>query len=674
MSPTVASFDVFDTCLTREVGRPPSAFLLLGRLLQRRGRLDLGPVPFAHARRTAEANARRNAGRAEFTLADVAGELSAVFGLGADGVEWLIGSECDVEARLLRPVPSAARRVRSAREAGRTIAFLSDMYLPSSFIEEQLRRHGLLADGDVLMVSCETNTPKWTGDAFHQLARQQSVELGDIEHLGDDPRIDVIVPRRLGVRAAPFDDCRLNRYETLLERAAGVTGGLSSVMAGASRRTRLELDVAGGHHVAIRDVAAGVVAPAFVGFTLWVLRRAQQLGLRRLYFVARDGQILIDVAQRIAARSGVDVELVYVHGSRLAWWLPGVSSVAPDEIEWAFATSTRLDVRTVTTRLGLTLDQAEPLLAAAGLQGRPERELLTDEELARLRSAVDDPGVATLLLEAAEAARRPMVAYARQMGMLDGTPSALVDIGWIGRLHVSLGKVLRAAGGDAPVGLFYGISGGPPNGDEGVREAYAFDARTPTGFCHDVDGVVNMFDVFCTGFGGQTKQYEFDDDGDGSARPVFGPDHDAVKERWGLRTLQAAVHHFADVLVLDDDLVDTEADVRAVVDELVDAFLHDPTVEEARAWGSFPREDEAGEHERRLAVPYTAGYVLARLRNDTIARDFRYWKEGSIAISPWPLRQLVAGAPRAARVAARGRGVVRRSQQAIRRIGQRDSH
>ena len=290
-------------------------------------------------------------------------ELGRALDLESDVVEQLIAAECEVEARLLHAVPEAVELVRDARRAGATVAFLSDMYLPSAFVAEQLGRHGLLQDGDVLMISCETGTPKWTGAAFERVTADRGISLSDLSHTGDHERSDVIVPRRLGVQVRPFSAAAINRYEELLESQSAATEGLASSLAGASRLTRLALPVEDPDHVAIRDVAAGVVAPAMVGFTLWVLRRAEQLGLRRLYFVARDGQILVDVARRLIARLGLDIECVYLFGSRLAWWLPSLASVDESELEWAFATHDRIDARTVTNRLNLSPEVSADLLA-----------------------------------------------------------------------------------------------------------------------------------------------------------------------------------------------------------------------------------------------------------------------------------------------------------------------
>jgi hypothetical protein len=62
-----------------------------------------------------------------------------------------------------------------------------------------------------------------------------------------------------------------NRYEKILESYTWSTGGLSALMAGASRMARLSIPSRSAEEAAIRDVAAGVVAPVLTAYVLWIL-------------------------------------------------------------------------------------------------------------------------------------------------------------------------------------------------------------------------------------------------------------------------------------------------------------------------------------------------------------------------------------------------------------------
>jgi hypothetical protein len=55
------------------------------------------------------------------------------------------------------------------------------------------------------------------------------------------------------------------------------------------RAARAAVEVTSEQGTAIRDVAAGVAAPALVGFVIWMLEQARQRGLLRLRFLSRDG-------------------------------------------------------------------------------------------------------------------------------------------------------------------------------------------------------------------------------------------------------------------------------------------------------------------------------------------------------------------------------------------------
>jgi FMN phosphatase YigB (HAD superfamily) len=309
------SCDVFDTMLVRIVGAPSAVFLILGKRLQARGLIRCSPEAFARARIEANRRARRNAGRG-VGLADIYHELQFSMDLSDAEREAIRAEELTLEAELLRPVPGAAERLAEARAAGQAVAFLSDMYLDSSFLRGQLERHGLLAEGDGCYVSCEAGCGKEDGRAYRIMAEREGVPPGSVLHRGNDPRADVAGARAAGVGAEPFLEGNLNRYEDALEAHTYATQGLSSVMAGAARLARLSVPAASPREEVLRDVAASVGGPTVVSFMLWLLRRAQRLGIRRLYFPAPDGHLLVRVAESLARKLGVECEPMVIPGAK----------------------------------------------------------------------------------------------------------------------------------------------------------------------------------------------------------------------------------------------------------------------------------------------------------------------------------------------------------------------
>ncbi|MFQ5965694.1 MAG: hypothetical protein ACE5KZ_15585 [Candidatus Scalinduaceae bacterium] len=237
----ITSFDVFDTVLTRTVGSPTSVFLLLGRRLHNMALIDCTPEAFARARFKAGVRALKNADHREVALFQIYTELGAALRLTEEQSNRLMHLEIKMEAELIRAVPGAQDRVRNARAQSQRVVFLSDMYLTSTFIQNQLKKHKMWSDRDKLFVSCEYAKKKASGELYREFLLSEGVLPESVLHSGNDHKADNHSAKRVGIQVDPFLDANLNRYEQILESYNWVTEGLSSVMAGASRLARLNI-------------------------------------------------------------------------------------------------------------------------------------------------------------------------------------------------------------------------------------------------------------------------------------------------------------------------------------------------------------------------------------------------------------------------------------------------
>ena len=60
-------------------------------------------------------------------------------------------------------------------------------------------------------------------------------------------------------------------------------------------------------------------------YVYWVLEQANKMDIHRLYFVARDGYVLKEIADTIIQHKNLDIETSYIYGSRRAWRLPSLN-------------------------------------------------------------------------------------------------------------------------------------------------------------------------------------------------------------------------------------------------------------------------------------------------------------------------------------------------------------
>lgn len=658
----LASVDVFDTVLTRAVGRPEALFLILGRTDAARSHASASPEYFARARVQAEQRARARHGACTGLL-HIAEELAVTLDLTDEQTDALVAAEMATEARLLRPVPGAAAWLHGLRRIGGKVAFVSDTYLPSVFVRQQLIDKGLWAEGDSLYVSCDASVEKWSGRLFATVARCEGRVPWRILHHGNDPVADGGSARRAGLRVRPVTVANLNRYEKILEEQSFETGGMSSVFAGASRLARLDVGAAAPERAAIADVAAGVAAPVLVAFVLSVLRHAARGGIRRLYFVARDGELLLRIARTLAAPAGFKGGLKYLYGSRRSWNLPAVDRVDERQLDWIFDYSWSLSIRSLLERVAMSPEEIAGCLVADGFPPEMWSDNLSAADRARLRRVVADGEVANRVVTRAAERRGAVLGYLDQSGLTDGVPSGVVDLGWFGRSGAALCHLLHHMGAKTPECFYYvGLHAQPPAELRSRTRPYLFHGGAGTGpdFSR-MPGLFNLLETFCAGSHGLVLG--FDDTGP-EVLPVLRPGGGTGANAWQLRLLRETVDRFLANLDMDAMPDHLDADLRPAVTTLLEAFVGSPTRAEAEAWGTIRfSEDQNEAFPRPLAAAYgVRGLLLGIFCGFTGTPVERHWPAASRKLSSRPVAAVMGrpyelalkGKRRVRRVVARG--------------------
>ena len=200
------SFDVFDTLLVRPFWEPSDLFCFLDlEEEQLAGASDV--VHFSACRQEAESRARiaaRALGREDVTIRDIYAEIGKTGLFSANTVRRLMDGEMELEQRFCSARESARALVDLAVSSGKRIAAISDMYLPSSLIAAILEKNGF-PKFERVFVSCEAGAAKRGGRLYEYAAAELGVKMREIVHIGDNPRSDVMIPGKLGIRAFLYE-------------------------------------------------------------------------------------------------------------------------------------------------------------------------------------------------------------------------------------------------------------------------------------------------------------------------------------------------------------------------------------------------------------------------------------------------------------------------------------
>jgi len=474
--PRIYSFDVFDTCLSRTTGLPSGVFYVMAKSIMPAGTEMPLLYEFVHARMKAErlARARTVPGKKEDVTLE---EIYAHFDMVLDGYsrERLMELELQTEASVLRPIRATQEMIGKARREGSRIIFVSDIYLPEDFVRARLTEHGLYTEGDGLYISSTIGLMKVTGRLFDHVAITENVPLSAILHLGDHEHSDLRVPQAKGIQAR-LADTAMNRYEFAWSNNAHAHPGPYDIylMSGMARSVRLS------RQPDVHDsIITGAIAALFVPFVHWILSDAQRRGIRRLYFLARDGYMLFEIA-KILGNQYPGIGLHYLHGSRRAFYLSGIRDASREEMQWIFP-----PVYGKTPRQMLMRINADPGVISRAMESRGLPPDFVDRPLDQsdfpvFLDLLGEEDSRAELLRLAEANRSIVSDYFRQEGLYDEGTCGIVDIGWSRFCQHSINVIL---GTRKVFGYFFGVF------DERVSMADAGDYAAmfyPEEFYNDI--------------------------------------------------------------------------------------------------------------------------------------------------------------------------------------------
>jgi predicted HAD superfamily hydrolase len=646
--PQISSFDIFDTVLTRLVIEPTDIFKICGDRAVNFGWLEISAEFFRQQRIKAEQRSRLFYEGGEVSFDEIYRELGNSLEIPIEVIDKLKQLELKVESEYLLAVPKAYDLITQARRSHSQILFLSDMYLPQEFLELQLKKHGFWQEGDRLYVSGQWRKSKGNGDLFLKVMSELSLKPKELVHIGNNRHADVAKPRDLGINTVYLDDANPNRYEGIFAKYAQNTNGITSLWAGISRYTRLAENAKAPKESILRDIAVSVAAPILTAYVIWILQQAQVRQLARIYFLARDGEILLKIAQELAPQIYPEVELRYLYVSRQALRMPGLTKINKAFWEWMFDDTDIFTIESLLARM--CLDQAaQTIFEKVGYPHDRWTENLSPKQRLDLRSKLEtNQELHSLVLAVAIQKREVLKAYLQQEKMLDGKAFGLVDVGWRGSLQVSLENAFELFGTRYPVGFYFALD--KPTGGQkfkGEAIAYFFNLNNSTGFRNEIDyRYVSAMEVFCAGCEGTTLDYALQPDN--SVVPVLKHSQNQPALDWGLKSFQLNIIAFVRNLVerSPNDLalklsLKSPKLLREAIDDLFLAFNKYPTQSEADAFRDCPFFDDPNEF--YWAMPFRLTDVLkyAIAKRDGFNVHRNAWTEASLQVSSPLVKMLV---------------------------------
>lgn len=351
-----------------------------------------------------------------------------------------------------------------------------------------------------------------------------------------------------------------------------------------------------------------VFSPALNAYVMWLLRKAMEDGIQRLYFLARDGYLVYLTAQQYCQALNLPMDCRYLYCSRYSLRIPLYHTDLEGTLEHICRGGLRVTPTMLLIRSGFLPEEIPDFLRKLDLPYADD-ECIPHSQLSVLREILASNREYMDLLRMRSAQRLPALrSYFAQEGLFEDCPIAIVDCGWTGSTQRSIQNVMDLCGAHVHLqGYYYGLFSLPSDVDPVYCHAFAFAPKS--GLMRKVFFNNNVFETVFSAPHGSTIGYE---DTDGVFSPILSePDAlgcDLVK------TLERCLRQYTGVLLsgLNTNQF-LSLDIRLLRDVSCGLFrilMCSPTPEEAACLGKIPFSDDLMDSNRQHLAAELSGDEL----------------------------------------------------------------
>ncbi|KST59837.1 hypothetical protein AO398_16300 [Methylobacterium sp. GXS13] len=443
----LVSFDLFDTLVSRPARRPDAVLKLVEhRISSETGR----PIPLFAERRAAENRVRaRKHHQGDVNLSEIYAELTASGPIPGDVVARAHALEKRIDLGALRPRTEVIAVLEAAHALGKRIVLMTDTYYEEADIRAILSGAGIADRFAALYVSNAVGARKDRGDLWRHVEEAEAVPRARWLHVGDNEHSDIqaACDRRIPYLhvahpAKILAQSGFVRDEGDLARTWPSDLVVGHAMLALGRNPFLGR--AAGPYLSLgssREIGYAVFGPLMLVFMSWLIRHQALARVERLYFLAREGDVLVRIYRLIRERYGWGhlPEGRYFHVSRQT----AIAAALTKEFRPELVTAAGRYVGTVQ---GLLWNRAG--FTAPAHRGLDQVAVRLPGDVALVERIMTDLE-SEIAAHAADMHRR-LLAYARQERLDPDVACGVVDVGY----SATIQRMMQTALGRPLVGFY----------------------------------------------------------------------------------------------------------------------------------------------------------------------------------------------------------------------------
>lgn len=425
----IVSFDVFDTLLKRDVYSPGDVFSLVEIQYDSANAIQSS---FSIKRRNAEKKARENSAYDEITFEEIYDQIDFTL----KEKEELKQLELQVESSVLHANYEMLPLFRELIEKGKEIYLVSDMYLPSDFIRDILKRENITGYKK-LYLSCDYRKTKRSGELFRVLCEEEHLNPKNVLHIGDSRYADYLGPRKVGMHSVHIQ--RRTMCTLYMNKPKD-----SAEIAEKCLYSFINSRTSGFDNRAV-SLGFEVLGPIIYSYCIWLHDSiASEKGHNKIWFAARDMYLFSKAYNHLFPSD----EATYVYLSRKSLrplYALSLGNIARSGDVFARG---KYSLREIIQYLGYSLNDVD-ITSDMDIDSKKYdiRELDMYPEVVKALTS-------DMITKTEEERSKLEEQYLKNCGLFDNRIS-FADVGWHGTTQLLLNAIQKQNGGNCSISGFY---------------------------------------------------------------------------------------------------------------------------------------------------------------------------------------------------------------------------
>ena len=448
------SFDLFDTILVRRIHNPdllkPTTARYISLLAEYQG--ISFPWPKVQKLRDAiEQRHRQETGKqfedyeacypkfmAELLMQVLGSKYNMQF------LERVTAYELSVENSMLVPRLEFVDWLHELHEQKKRIFIISDVYLPAEHLEKLVDHAGILPLIEHVISSADTFLAKASAQAYPLLKEQYGLEYASWLHVGDNPHSDGLKAAEVGIRALVLRDAGEKWRKSIVKRYFNYSHGRPFWKGRVLQQLMLPLEAENVDQENLYVAGYTFLAPLISAFVHQVARKTQELGIKKIFFLSREGWMFKQVWDKITpwlypAEQLPAIEYLYVSRMALAGAGCAYAGLAGTNVDIAFLPPGNRDFRDVCRIFSLEVEPLKSHLLRYKLHPdtplSPQHQGYRPQDRIAFNELLDDDRFQEEIRRQCRPANDALQCYLEDVGFYEHTDVALVDIGWLGTIQ-----------------------------------------------------------------------------------------------------------------------------------------------------------------------------------------------------------------------------------------------